>query len=85
MLFHTEDLGKKVQSILGDKYVVEIAMRYQNPSIESALKKLQAQLVSEIIVLPLFPSIFIGLQWFYNTKSTRNNKQVAHITKANIY
>ncbi len=55
LLFHTEDLGKKVQSILGDKYVVEIAMRYQNPSIESALKKLQAQLVSEIIVLPLFP------------------------------
>ena len=30
-------------------------MRYQNPSIESALRKLLDQRVSRLIVLPLFP------------------------------
>lgn len=44
-----------VQEMLGDDYIVELAMRYQNPSIESALKKLKADKVTEIIVFPLFP------------------------------
>jgi ferrochelatase len=44
-----------LQQRLGDEYQVELAMRYQNPSIESALKKLKDALVSEIKVIPLFP------------------------------
>jgi ferrochelatase len=40
---------------LGPEYVVELAMRYQNPSIEEALKRLQEQKVSEIKVIPMFP------------------------------
>jgi protoporphyrin/coproporphyrin ferrochelatase len=34
---------------------VELAMRYQNPSIKSALKKLADQQVTELLVIPLFP------------------------------
>jgi ferrochelatase len=34
---------------------VELAMRYQNPSIESALRNLRAQNVRELLVIPLFP------------------------------
>lgn len=34
---------------------VELAMRYQNPSIQMALEKLRAKGVDEIIVFPLFP------------------------------
>ena len=34
---------------------VELAMRYQNPSIESAVEKLKAQGVEELVVFPLFP------------------------------
>lgn len=37
------------------KVVFELAMRYGNPSIESALKKLEAQGVQRLIVLPLYP------------------------------
>ena len=48
-------LREKVQHELGDNYMVEIAMRYQKPSIEEALNKLMKAAVSEIIVLPLFP------------------------------
>lgn len=38
-----------------DIYHVELAMRYQKPSIKSAIKKLQDEGVAEIIVFPLFP------------------------------
>lgn len=48
-------LQEGVQELLGEEYMVELAMRYQSPSIESAFKKLMAANVSEIIVLPLFP------------------------------
>src|SRR4029079_10025256 len=34
---------------------VEVAMRYQNPSIASAIARLRAQQVDDLIVLPLFP------------------------------
>lgn len=44
-----------VQASLPDNYHVELAMRYQNPSIESALDKLLEKSVDEIIVFPLFP------------------------------
>lgn len=48
-------VAEGVQNELGDDYVVELAMRYQNPSIESAIEKLRQQNVSEIIIFPLFP------------------------------
>jgi len=40
---------------LGNDYQVELAMRYQSPSIESGLIKLRKENVKKIIVLPLFP------------------------------
>ncbi len=50
-----ERVAQGVQEILGEEYVVELAMRYQNPSIESAIKNLLQMQVSEIIVFPMFP------------------------------
>ena len=56
LLVHTRALGGKVAAELGDeKYALEYAMRYGNPSIASALAKLRTQDVSRIIVLPLYP------------------------------
>lgn len=40
---------------LGDEYQVELAMRYQKPSIESALERLKEGLVESILVIALFP------------------------------
>ena len=34
---------------------VELAMRYQNPSIESAVQKLATQKIDELFLIPLFP------------------------------
>jgi len=37
------------------KVPVELAMRYQNPSIDSALRKLAGQGVDDLLLIPLFP------------------------------
>lgn len=44
-----------VQKALGDDYVVSLGMRYQSPSMESAVKELIDARVSEIRLFPLFP------------------------------
>ncbi len=56
LLFHSQDLTDKLTGILDEgEYVVELAMRYQSPSIENSLKVLQQAKVGKILVLPLFP------------------------------
>ncbi len=50
-----ERLAEGVKEQLGEAYAVELAMRYQSPSVSSALKRLLDQQVTEIIVFPLFP------------------------------
>lgn len=53
--YYGERLAKQVQAVLGDPYVVALAMRYQSPSIESAIQQLMAAKVRKIVVFPLFP------------------------------
>ena len=55
LLINSILLKEKLQNKLGEKYIVELAMRYQNPSIKSTLKKIKEQLPSKIHVLPLYP------------------------------
>jgi ferrochelatase len=55
-LLHYSKLQRELlQERLGADYQVELAMRYQNPSIESALKRLKDGLVERIKVIPMFP------------------------------
>jgi len=58
LLVNTRELASKLARELAnrdDAYLVEFAMRYGNPSIGSALKKLFAAGVSRAIVAPLYP------------------------------
>ena len=55
LLIHGLSLQKKAQKALGEQFKVLLAMRYQQPSIQLALEKFQAEQVSEIIIFPLFP------------------------------
>ncbi|MDP1799745.1 MAG: ferrochelatase [Bacteroidota bacterium] len=48
-------LKEKVQKDVGDKYIVELAMRYQTPSIKNALENIRQQRPSKIHILPLYP------------------------------
>lgn len=55
VLFHGIDLANKVQAALGPQIHVELAMRYQRPSIGEALDRFRASRTDRIAVLPLFP------------------------------
>lgn len=49
--------SRHVQKLLQQrvKVPVELAMRYQNPSVPDAVKKLAAQGVTDLLLIPLFP------------------------------
>lgn len=53
--FYGHDVCDALQKSLGDGYKVVLGMRYQNPSIESALNELKEANVSRMIVISLFP------------------------------
>lgn len=55
LTIHTKNLAEKLQKALGSDYIVEWAMRYQNPSIKSVLNSLREKKPSEITILPLYP------------------------------
>ena len=55
-LLHYSKLQQQLlQQRLGDEYIVELAMRYQSPSIEASLERLKNALVQDIRVIPMFP------------------------------
>ena len=55
LLVYSRALAEKVSAALGDGWVVELAMRYGEPSIARGLERLKAAGVSELTVLPLYP------------------------------
>lgn len=55
LLYYSLIQQRLLQEKLGEGYVVEMAMRYQSPSVEESLSKLKAAMVEDIVVIPLFP------------------------------
>lgn len=55
LLLNGISLKEKLQQQLGNRYIVELAMRYQQPSIKLALEILRQQSPTKIHVLPLYP------------------------------
>ncbi len=55
LMYYSKIQADLLQKRLGEDYHVELAMRYQSPSIASALAKLKSAQVSSIKVVPLFP------------------------------
>ncbi|MBC8134052.1 MAG: ferrochelatase [Deltaproteobacteria bacterium] len=55
LLTNSEDLVTAVRARLGTGWAVELGMRYQNPSFESALDKLRAAGADRVVVFPLYP------------------------------
>ncbi len=50
-----ENVQQMLQEKMDDRYHIELGMRYQNPSIESALEKLRSKNVDRYVVFPMFP------------------------------
>ncbi len=59
LLLHTQKQTKLLQGYLGERtrtpVVVDYAMRYGSPSVESVLKKLKDQDCDRLLVIPLYP------------------------------
>lgn len=55
LCYYGYEVKKLLQEQLGKNYQVEIGMRYQNPSIESALNEFRGKALDKLIIIPLFP------------------------------
>ncbi|WP_224241603.1 ferrochelatase [Hyalangium gracile] len=55
LLVHSKALAAAVTERLQGEYEVELAMRYGNPSLPSAVQALRSRGVREFILLPLYP------------------------------
>ncbi|MBX7226516.1 MAG: ferrochelatase [Chitinophagales bacterium] len=55
LIAYSEVLTEKIKERLGENILVELAMRYQEPSIDKAMERLQQSGVEKIIVFPLYP------------------------------
>lgn len=53
LMIYGLSVERKLQQLLGEEYQVELAMRYQQPSIAEKLQQLSR--CKEIVILPLFP------------------------------
>jgi ferrochelatase len=76
LLTHGERLRDGVARALGEGYAVELAMRYGQPSIRSAVERLASAGVARWVVLPLFPQ--------YSAAATRSavEKTTAELARA---
>jgi ferrochelatase len=55
LLLHSRGLAEAVAAKLGDGFVVELGMRYGEPSVQEALTRLARAAVDRVVGLPLFP------------------------------
>jgi len=55
LLIYGEKVKSLLQQSLGSEYQVELAMRYQQPSLDIVLEKMRKMNFKKIIILPLFP------------------------------
>ena len=55
LLITSRNVKQALQNQLGEKLVVELAMRYRNPSIELAMTRLKEEGITDLLVFPMFP------------------------------
>ncbi len=85
LLFHTKDLAKGVAEKLGSgEWMVEIGMRYGEPSIRSALSRLRRAGIDDLVIFPLYPqyassSTGTALEEVYKTCATEWNVARLHV------
>jgi len=55
ILIYGKSVQQKLQDELGNSYEVELAMRYQNPSMDDVLARMEKKNYKTVIIIPLFP------------------------------
>ena len=79
LLFHTLDLADRVREQVSDGILVEVGMRYGNPSIEAAVDRLISAGVRKIIFIPLYPqyslaATFSSVEEFKRVMALKNKE-----------
>lgn len=54
LLINSINCAEKLQVELGQEYIVRVAMRYQNPSIEEALLSIKDE-IDHLVIVPMYP------------------------------
>ncbi|MBT4286276.1 MAG: ferrochelatase [Deltaproteobacteria bacterium] len=55
LMIYSKRIKQLLNEELGKNYLVEIAMRYGSPSIQTSISKLMQKKVNELQIIPLFP------------------------------
>ena len=76
---HTKSLVKKLQKRLGDKVIVDFAMRYTPPFASEVIERLNKEDIDKIYLLPMYPQ--------FSTTTTKSSledfEEVYHKTEGN--
>ncbi len=79
LLIHSQHLKMKLQEKMGDNVVIELGMRYQQPSIPDALGKLlKIDGIEKIIIVPLYP------QYSASATSSSVEKTISVLAKQDV-
>jgi protoporphyrin/coproporphyrin ferrochelatase len=78
LLINSVALKEKLQHQVGDRYIVELAMRYQQPSVRNVLEKLRLQRPEKIHIIPLYP------QYASSSTGSSIEEVLTHIKKWQI-
>ena len=73
-----EELARKLEEVLGDNFVVRVAMRYWHPFTEEALEEVFKKDVKRLILLPLYPQ-------FSRTTTGSSFKEFDRVYKSGRY
>ena len=55
ILIYGKSVQEKLQQMLGSNYGVELAMRYQNPSLDNVVREMEKKKYNKITIIPMFP------------------------------
>ncbi|WP_372750870.1 ferrochelatase [Labilibaculum sp.] len=55
LLIYAEKVKDLLQKELDNNFTVEIAMRYEQPSMKNVLRKIQKNMPDQLIILPMYP------------------------------
>ncbi len=55
LVYHTDDLAKKIKPLLDDHTDISFAMRYGKPSLKDAIQSIKDQDYDEILFIPMYP------------------------------
>ncbi|MAJ98846.1 MAG: ferrochelatase [Flavobacteriales bacterium] len=55
LMFHSLNLKNQIQNKIDSNYEINLAMRYNNPSIKKVLNEMEKKKYDELIIFPLYP------------------------------